>query len=206
MIKVKYVAFVNDNFINLLDIKKDCIYQQKFNYLKQDEIIDESKFYFEFNSFIRKNKIKISLFGHKLILIINNINHLQLKTFNAIFKDYFSKIEYKNINEFLILNKTTAIINILETYIDYYYIKKNEIQSIRINKNIFNNNEFKIINHLVNMIFNPKKIVIFGTDKIIPKITKKINKELNIECTYPEDYNNYILNEYKKKEIAQMKR
>lgn len=198
MAKARYIAFINDNYINLLDTKKDLIYQQNFNNLKKDEIINESKFYSELNQFIKKNKIKIPILGHKIKLIVNNsLSYLQKNIYKEIFEDYFQCIEFININESIKLNKNTAIINITENYIDFYYMKKSEIKHLRSEYIIFNNNEYKTITHIINTIFKPQKIIVFGTSELIPNLTRRINKELFIECTYPEDYNNYILNKYK---------
>lgn len=197
MAKVRYIAYINDNSIKLLDSKKDFVYQQNFKSLKKDEITNESKFCFEFNSFIRKNKIKIPIFGHKLKLIISDfVSHLQKNIYKEILEDYFQRIECINIKEVLPLDKATAAMNITENYIDFYYLKKNEIQCLRIEYIIFNNNEYKTITHIINTIFRPQKIILFGTSKLIPKLTTRINKELDVESTYQEDYNNYILNEY----------
>lgn len=197
MAKARYIAFINDNSINLLDLKNDFVYQQNFQNLKKDEITNESKFYFELNSFIRKNKIKIPILGHKLKLILSDsVSHLQKNIYKEIFEDYFQCIECIDIKELINLSKNTGIINITENYVDFYYLKKGEIKYLRNEYVIFNNNEYRTIAHIINTIFTPQKIIVFGTSKLIPKLTARINKELGIECTYPEDYNNYILNEY----------
>ncbi len=200
MVKGRYSIFINDDCLYLLDNKNNKIYEEILSNLSQDEIINEEKFYFSFNSFIRKNKIKIPLFGHKLQFIINDkLNPIQKNKYKEIFLDYFRKVDFININEILSLSRSTILVNITNNYIDFYYYKKNTISLLRIDKNIFNNNEFKVIIHFLNTIFNPKKIILFGTNEIIPKLTQKINKEIGIQCTYQEEYSKYILTEIQKK-------
>lgn len=195
MTKVRFKAYINDNYIYLLDCKKNTICEGKFNYLKNDEIINERKFYFEFNQFIKKNKIKLSLFGYNIQIICNdNLNLVQKDKYKELFLDYFKKVEFIDITSFLDLERNAIAINITENYLDFYFSKKNEKQIIRIFKLIFNNNDYRLIIHFFNTIFTPKKIIIFGTSELIPKLTEKINKELRIKCSYQEEYSKYILN------------
>ncbi len=203
MNKVRYKIFINDNCLYLLDDKSNKIYEEKFDELSQDEITNEQKFYFSFNQFIRKNKIKIPIFGYKLQLIINDkVNQIQKNKYREIFLDYFRKIEFINIKNIISINRATSIINITDNYFDFYYYKKNDICVLRIDKLIFNNNEFKIIVHFLNSIFTPKKIILFGNSDNIPKLALKINKELGIQCTYQEEYSKYILTEIQKNNMS----
>ena len=189
MNKVRYKIFINDNCLYLLDDKSNKIYEEKF--------------YFSFNQFIRKNKIKIPIFGYKLQLIINDkVNQIQKNKYREIFLDYFRKIEFINIKNIISINRATSIINITDNYFDFYYYKKNDICVLRIDKLIFNNNEFKIIVHFLNSIFTPKKIILFGNSDNIPKLALKINKELGIQCTYQEEYSKYILTEIQKNNMS----
>lgn len=195
MLKIRYVIYINDNILSLLDIKTNIIKKEEFKSLKKDEIINEQKFYFELDKFIRKNKIKIAILGYKLKLIINNnLTEFQKEKYKEILKNYFKTVEYIEINNIFKLNKNTAILNITHDYIDYFYIKKNEFSIIRVNKNIFNNNDLKIINHLLSSIFKPKKLIFYGNNNSIPKLARSLNKELSLSTSYSENYTDYVLN------------
>lgn len=206
MRNIKYVLYINDDTIFLLDRKKEHIYRQQCKYLKEDEIQNEHKFYFEWHEFLRKNKIRVSLFGHKLhVLIKKEINQIQQEKLKDIFMDFFQKVNFCYVEEILPLSKNTAIFNINDNYIDYYYLKKNEPVSITINKNLFSKKDFKAITFVVNSLFRPEKIILFGNSSKIPNLTSKINKELKIQCTYQEEYNTYVLNEYIKRNTHKIK-
>lgn len=197
MSRVRYIAFINDNYIYLLDNKKQQIYEKKFNNIKQDKIVNEQNFYFEFNQFIRNSKIRIPIFGYKIKIIVNdNMDSMQKEKYKEVYEDYFQKIEFINITEILAISKDIAAINVNKDYLDFYYLKNGENILIRGDKLLFNNNDLKLIAHFINTIFTPKKIILFGNSNTIPKLTNKINKELNIDCTFQEKYTTYILDEY----------
>lgn len=199
MPKIRYIAYINDTYIYLLDNKKEKIYEKEFKNLKEDQILDEQKFYFELNQFLFSNKIRIPIFGYKLKIIINdNLNNLQKNKFKEIFEDYFQKVDFMNMTEILLMEKNKMIINITETYLDFYFIKKQEKKSLRINKIIFNNNTFNTITHVLNTIYLTPKITLIGYSDEIPKLAIKINKELGVNCTYQENSAIFSLNEYKK--------
>jgi len=198
MFKNRYVIYINDNILSILDIKNKCIKKAVFKSLKEDEIIDEQKFCFELNNFIRKNKIKIAILGYKLKLIINdNLTKFQKSKYKEILNDYFKTIEFIEIERVFKLNKNESILNINNDYIDYFFIKKNQFNIIRVNKSIFNNNDSKIINHLLNVIFKPEKIIFYGNSNNIPKLSRNLNKKSNLSTTYSENYNDYVLCLYK---------
>lgn len=198
MFKTRYIAYLNDDNIYLLDAKKDKIYEKKFASLKQDQIINEQKFYFELNQFLFSNKIKIPIFGYKIKLIINdNLNNLQKKTYKEIFEDYFQKVDFINITEILPIDKNRMVVNITKDYLDFFFIKKQEKNILRINIIVFNNNTFKTIMHVLNTIYMTPKIMLIGYNNQIPTLATKINKELGIHCTYQEKSAIFALNEYK---------
>lgn len=197
MLKTKYTIYIIDNNVYFFDNKNNELYEQKFNYLKKDEILDEQKFYFELNQFIRKNKINISLFGDRVKFIISDhLSELQKSKYKEILEEYFKKVEFIKLSSLLSLNNNSLIINITEDYLDFYY-KKDEKQYIRVEKILFNNNNFKMILHITKNIFVPKKIILFGFYKEIPNLTEKINKELGINCIYQENYIEYIIKKEK---------
>lgn len=199
MSKTRYILYINDCYIYLLDNKTNKIIEKKCNHLKQDQITNEQGFYFEFSQFVRSNKIKIPIFGYKISVIINeDINEVQKNKYKEIFEDYFQKVDFIKITDILTIEKENAAMNLTKDYLDYYYLKKNENHVIRVNKEIFNNNDFKTISHVLNTIFTPQKIILFGSSNNIPKLTNKINKETGIQCAYQEEYTTYILNEYRK--------
>ena len=110
MSKIRYKLFINDNQMYLLDTKKNKKYEKVFINLKKDEITDEQKFYFELNQFIRKSKIKIPLFGYKVLFYINdNINDIQKNKFKEFLEDYFQKVIFLKFSNQLPLNKNTVI-------------------------------------------------------------------------------------------------
>lgn len=199
MAKERYVLYINDDILFLLDAKKQKITNKKFNYLKNNEIQSESKFYYEFNEFIRQNKVKVSFFGHNIVMIIEKkLNNIQKEKYQEILNDYFKKIKFIYLEELLSLEKNTSLVNINENYMQIYYLKKGKIETLCLEKKVFNN-EWKAINYFLNSIFHAKKIIIFGNNMIIPKLSFKINKELNISCTYQEEYMTYILSLYQEK-------
>ncbi len=197
MKKERYICYINDNMLYLLDQRKNDLYETKCKYLKEDEIQDEQKFYFEWNEFIRKNKIKISLFGYKIKVITKkNMNGIQISKLKEILEDYFQKVTFLFLEDLLSLNKKEAMLNINTTYIEFIYLKKSEVQILRIPLYLFSGKEFKAISFVINSIFYPSKVILYGNNSKIPKLALQIHKELKIGATYSENYNTYILEKY----------
>ena len=194
---MRYILYLNDDTLFLLDKFKDQIYKKKCNYIKKNEIQNPFKFYFEWNDFIKTNKIKIALFGYSLKVIVpTSLNEVQKEKYKEIFLDYFKKVEFIYLEDILPLEKDSAIFNINEDYLDFYYLSKNKNQSIQISKTLFKN-EYKAIAFILNTIYSPKKLILYGNNENVPKLTAKINKDFKIQCTFQEDYNIYVLNVYK---------
>ncbi len=199
MKKIHFVMYVCDNELLLLNITKNKVIEQTFKSLKEDQITNKNMFYNEFNDFLNKNHIKIPLFGWNLCFIKNElITEVQLETFQEVLNDYFKKIEIKNIEDIVKLNKDTSFMNITNNYIDYYYMKKNKSKLLRVNLQIFNNNIGKVINHLLTNFYKPRKIIVFGNHSNIPTMVEYINKNFNVPATFSEFYKSYLLEEYKK--------
>jgi hypothetical protein len=196
MKKIRYVIYLNDNILYLLNIKRKTIYEQQFVNLSQDEIINEQKFFFEFNKFIRTNKIKISLFGYNVAFIKTRyMLEPSLNKYQEILSEYFKKIQIIDILEILNLSKNKTILNITDNHIDFFYKEK----QLRINKEVFNNDNIKIIKHFINNIYHSKELLFYGNLPSLPNLVKDVNKQLNIHSIYKEDYKTYILDEFIKK-------
>lgn len=199
MHKNHYTIYICDNVLSLLDLKKNKILTQELESLQEDKIINKNLFYKEFNQFLKQNHIRIPLFGWNICFIKNALmDDFMLEKYCEILSDYCRRINYQNIEDILNLDKETSFLNITERYIDYYYMKKNKVNVLRIHFQIFNNNIFKTVYHILNNIYTPKKIVVFGSYSEIPKIVENINRKLNINATFPEFPEKYVLEKYKK--------
>ena len=197
MKKKEYVINSCDNYFLLLN--KDQILCKEFKSLKEDQIININLFIDEFNKFLKENHIRIPLFGWIATFIKNkHLNSVLLEKYQEIFSDYFSKIKIKSIEEILKLENDNSFMNICQNYIDYYYMKKNQVQLVRINPLIFNNNYNKVINHLLTNIYKPEKLIVFGSIENISKTAESINKNLGVSVIFPEKTKEYIVEEYKK--------
>ena len=195
----RYILYINDNVLFLYDYKKKKLYKKECNYLEKNQIIN-NKFYFEFHEFIRKNKIKISLWGYKLKFIIpDNLSNLQKNKYKEILEDYFKKVNIINQTKLFSINKNKSIINVNKSYIEYYYLKKGKIYCQNVNIDLFNDNVLKSITFLIKTLFKPEKILLYGNNKDIPLVATKLNKEFNIFCTYEEQFDSYILNIFLKR-------
>ncbi len=194
--KERFVIYISDNVLFLKDRKKAKIYQKQCQYLQNDEIIEKQRFYFEVVDFFHQNKIKIPLFGTKAQMIIrNDLREVEKMLYKEIFEDYFNNITFINITDCLPLKKSNALCNVSEHYLDYYYLKKNEPSFLRIDLQLFNNQETKAILYLFNNIFCPQKLILFGNNTQIFSIADYLNKETKIKIMYDENYNKYVLKE-----------
>lgn len=200
MSKYHFSITINDNEFLLWDIKKNKIFNKRFKSLKKDQIINIPLFSKELSHFFREFHIHLSLFGYKLIFIKPlALNVVLLEKYLEIFNDYFRKIEVVNIEEILKIDKNISYLNINHHYLDYYYLKKNKLETLRVNKNLFNNNTLKTIKYLFTAIFKSKRMIVFGNDENIPSVVEELNHNYNIIATFPEFHHKYILEEYKKK-------
>lgn len=178
---------------------KNKIINKPFKSLKNDNLLDANLFSKELTIFLKEEKIPISIFGYNLVFIKpSSLNKIILDKYLDIFNDYYKKIKIMNIEEIINIDKNTNYLNINNNYIDYYYYKKNELEILRINNNIFDFNIHKILNYIITNIYKPKKIIIFGNNEEIPKLAYLLNHNYNILTTFPEFPQHYILEEYKK--------
>ena len=191
--------YLCDNEIFFLDLNTDKIISSKFKSLKEDQIIDSELFSDEFFKFLTKNHIKTTIFGQNICIIKNaKTNGIIIEKYKEILDDYFRYIEFKDLETILNIDNDNGYLNISNNYIDYYFMKKNEKNSLRINLVIFNNNLNKTIQHLFTNIYKPKKLTIFGKHDNISKLAENINKDYNILTIFPEFHYNFILEKYKK--------
>lgn len=198
MKKVHYVLYICDDEIFFLNVAKDKIMKEKFKSIQEDQMINIQLFIDEFNTFLKKNNIKTSIFGENICIIKNrNINPVVLAKYNECLKEYFHKIEYINLEDLLKIDKDIGFLHITNNYIDYYFMKNNEKNVIRVNLQLFSNQK-KAIHHIITTIYKPKKLIVFGGLENISKIAENISHDYNITTTFPEVHYNYIFEEYRK--------
>lgn len=199
MKKIHYAIYICDDEIFFLHVAKDKIEQEKFKSLKEEQIIDSELFMDEFSRFLRQKHIKVSLFGDNICFITNkSINPMVLEKYDEILKEYFHKIEYKDLSEILKIEKENGFLNITEHYLDYYFMKKNERMFLRVPLSLFNDHLNKAIHHILTTIYKPKKLMVFGNRDNNSKIAESIHHDYNIATTFPEVHYHYIFEEYKK--------
>lgn len=199
MKKIQYCIYICDDELFFLDIKKDKIYKDKFKSMQEDAIINSSLFIDEFSKFLKKNHIKTTLFGENIGFIkTTRINSVVLEKYEEILKEYFHKIEYTNLEDVLKIDTDTGYLHITKNYIDYYFQKKGQNHSIRIDLEIFNGQLKKAIHHSITTIYKPKKMMVFGSPENLSKIAETIMQNYNIPTTFPEVYYHYIFEEYKR--------
>lgn len=199
MKKIHYVIYICDNEIFFLDKLKEKVEQEKFKSLKEEQIINSELFIDEFSNFLKQKHIKISLFGDNICFIKNeNINPIVLEKYDEVLKEYFHKIEYKDLSEILKIEKENGFLNITEHYLDYYFMKKNERMFLRVPLSLFNHHLNKAIHHILTTIYKPKKLMVFGNLENNSKIAEDIQRDYNISTTFPEVHYHYIFEEYKK--------
>lgn len=192
MKKIRYLLYFSNNDIYFYDKKKKRLFSDTFSSLENDEIINQKEFSKEFNKFILKNKINLSIFGQNIIFITNYTYTNFYKTnLLEILLEYFKSVTFINVTDFLNITNKTAYLNITDNYIDYYYFKGN-IKHQRIILSLFNNNIIKTVNHLLT-IYKPKKIYIYGNNPEIPQISNQLSKELIISVMFIENYNTYVI-------------
>lgn len=185
----KLLIFINDNVIYVKKGNGEII-SQKLSSLKNDNMTNKQKFDHEFFEWMKKNKIKMPLFGRKIqFLKTNNQNEINIENFKTVFKEYFNKIEIKELEEKLKPSKDEAILNITDYYVDFYY----KTNKIRIDIAIFKNNIIKTISHFITTIYRPKKILLIGNDNNIPDVSQSIAKKFDIKVSFPENYYFYAL-------------
>ncbi len=199
MAKIHFVIYICNKELLLLDVEKNKIINKTCKSLEEDQIINGSLFIDEFNQILKENHIKLPLFGWKGCFIVNKqINNTIKEKYQEILSDYFSTIEFKNINEIINTENDRGYINITEKYVDYYFTKKNKFHALRIDLEVFNGSISKIIRHLITQIYKAKKLVVFGNYADIPKIADEIIKNYNIETKFPELPSRFLLEEYRK--------
>ncbi len=190
--KHKLIFWINDNKLILYNIKRQDVKTNIFKSLKNDVIVDNCLFLKEFSKFLRKNKIRLSIFGYKIIFLKNNLlTKNEQNNIKNILLEYFSKIDFIDLFDYLKNKKESAYINITDNYVDYIYKEK----YIRINKLIFRNNISNIIKHLITVIYKPKQITLFGNNEV-SEIANNIHNKFNIKTTFSEDYKIYPIYEY----------
>lgn len=199
MKKIHFLIYINDNKFFLLNLKNNKIINQQFESLKESLIINEQLFEKELNKFFTKNNIPISIFGYNTCFIKNkDLNSVILNKYIELFNEYFRNIELINIEDILNKKENTSYFNINDTYLEYFYEKKNKINLIKVENTLFNNNINKMIGYLFSNIYKPKKIVVYGNSNKITRIVEKLIHYYKVTTTFSEFSENYILEEYKK--------
>lgn len=198
MKKIKYVLYICDNEIFFWNVVKDKIEKGTFKSIKEEQIIDSYLFIEEFHKFLNRNHIRTTLFGENISMIKNkNINPVVLEKYEECFKEYFHKIEYVDLEDLLKMDKDMSYLRITKNYIDYYFMKNNKKQGLRVPLQLFSSQN-KVIHHLLTTIYKPKKLMVFGNGENNAKIAENISHDYNIMTTFPEVHYNYIFEEYRK--------
>lgn len=199
MSKIHFVINICDNELLLLDTKQKKIVSKKFQSIDKEQIVDKMLFYDELNRLLKEHHIRIPLFGWNGCFISSQkITNIIKEKYQEILSEYFTKIKFKTIEDVVNTKNDIAYIKIVDTYIEYYFSKKGVFYSLYVDLQIFNKNIKKTINHLLTQIYKPKKIIVFGNYKDIPKIAEEILHTYNIDTKFPELPTHFILEEYKK--------
>lgn len=198
MKKNHMACYICDNEFFFLN-EDGKIHHETFESLHQEEIINSSLFKEELENFLKKYRIKLSLFGKTISFLKHSeLSNLSMEKYEEIFHDYFRRIEFRDIKDLFKINNETGTLLVTDSYLDYYYMKKNKKEYLRIPFKLFNENKRKIFQHIFSMIYKPKKLLILGPNENMNTIADEINKQFNIQVTFPENYYTYIFEEYKK--------
>lgn len=195
MKKIRYILYFSNSNIYFFDKKKNQMFSDFFFSLKNDEVINKQEFTKEFNKFLLKNKIKLSIFGNKVIFI-TNYDYTNFYKFNLqeLLLEYFKSVTFVNVTDFLNISNKVAYLNITDNYIDYYYFKITKKHQ-RLMLSLFNNSILKAYNHFLS-IYKPKKIYIYGNNLEIPKISNQLSKEQAISVIFVENYATYVIKSF----------
>lgn len=197
MKKIHFAIYINDNQFFILNQKTKEIKKQKFQSLKESQIIDSNLFFEEIATFFKKSRIHAPIFGWNLAWIKDELmNPIIIEKYKEIFSNYFKYIECKDVTKVLNMKKEIGYLNINTNYVDYYYTK-GENKLLRLHINAFNDNISKCISHILTTIYKPKKLIVFGNETNIPEIAETISRNYKMNVTFSEFYEEYVLKEYK---------
>ena len=198
MKKVHIACYICDNEFFFLS-ESGQVFHETFKSINNEEIVNSQLFKEELEKFLRKNHIKMSLFGKKITYIKNsNLSILSQEKYLEILSEYFRKIEYKNIEDLFKINNEKGVLLLTNTYFDYYFMKKNQKEYLRIPLNLFNGNKTKVLQHIFSILYKPKKLLILGPLEDLNLVAEEIHSRFNIQTTFPEIYYTYLFEEYKK--------
>ena len=194
MKKREFIINVCDSNFLLYDKTKEETISKDFKSLKEDQIINSELLKEEMSLLLKQNHIHIPLFGWDVTFIKSQkLNPIMTEKYKEIFSDYFRKIKEVNIEDIINFEKDSSFLNLTDSYIDYYFLKKNKSKLIRIHPEIFNDNYNKIINYIITNIYKPEKMIVFGTLSDISKYAENINKNYGINVTFPEYHSHFII-------------
>lgn len=178
--KKEIFVFLVDDMLNIVYNSK-VINKKMKDVIGKGRIVDRLKFMEEFIKVVKQEKVKTSLFGGNIILV-KNVYFNEMETFfldNIFIEMGFNKVIYLDIRE-LLPNMNATFIEINNTYM---VISGEEIELF------LDLDYFKDIPGILDYldIYLKGDIVLFGLNKIIPKI--KLNDK---DVYYLDDFANYI--------------
>lgn len=173
------VVFIVDDFINIV-YNNRVINKKLSNVIDKGFIVNKSNFIEEFIKLSKKEKIKTKLFGEIITIVKNSFYSISDVAFiENIFNELgFLKVDYLDIKElfsledatFIEINNSYMVINFdIGLYFDLDYFK--DIP--------------RILDYF--SLFIKEDLILFGTNKNIPKINVK-----NKKVYYYDNFENYI--------------
>ncbi len=174
----KLILYFVDDTLQI--VYNDTVIKEKLkNAINNGMIYDKDKFTIEFVKILKKEKVKIKLFGGSITVVKEPFYHPSyLFYLEHLLEDIgFATVSYINIQDLFV--KDGVYIGVNNNYMTIYFDK-----AIFIDLNVFKDIP-KIIEFFWDL--NDKNILLFGNNKIIPSI-----KLQNNEVYYFENYNNFI--------------
>lgn len=195
----KIYLYLVDNTLQLYSKKENEIYEHVVSkkIIEDGKIIHRPKFLRELKIALKKNHL-IKKFQKNILYFIvpPNFKEVDKEILKMLFEDLmFHEIKIiKEINYYH-LRKNTAWINLNREYMFITYLVKTK-REVELLKN--NTLSFNFLEQLKIFITNHpriKKIYLFGTNEIIPEISKKLEREENKIILYFEDPKHQVIKE-----------
>jgi len=174
------VVFIVDDFINVV-YNNRVINKKLNNVIDRGFIVDKNSFIEEVIKLFKKEKIKTKLFGENIAIVKNSFYSVSDIAFiTNIFNELgFLKVDYLDIKE-LFSSEDATFIEINNSYL-----------VINLDKGLyFDLDYFKDIPRILDYfsLFIKEDLILFGTNKNIPKINVK-----NKKVYYYDNFENYVI-------------
>lgn len=197
MKKIHMACYICDNEFFFLNEYGQVVHSI-FKSIQEEEIVNSSLFREELFQFLKKNHIKISLFGKNIVFLkTGNLSALSLEKYESILKDYFKKIEFINLEKLFNIDNENGVLFITNNYIDYYFMKKNNKEYLRVPLKIFSGKQNKTLQHIFSTLYKSKKVLLLSSIENTNHMAEEINNHFNTKVTFPENFYMYIFEEYK---------